>query len=131
MAILGFDYGLARIGVAIAQNGEITPLLTLDATSDFWPEIIILCDKYDPQKLVVGLPRNLEGNDTKQTKLARQFARHLELKSHLPVDLQDEALSSVEAQKRLDPNLSLPKQKRQLDQIAAVIILEDYLREQA
>ncbi len=126
MTIMGFDYGFARIGVALAINGESKPLITIN-TPDFWdklPELILL---HQPTKMVVGLPRNLSGESTKQTIAAKKFGQELQQKTDLTVDWQDEAMSTQRALDRLGKNATISERKKMLDQIAAQIILEDYL----
>ena len=78
--------------------------------------------------VVVGLPRRLDGTPTDLTPRVQQFARDLGLTTQLPVVLQDERLTSVEAESRLaerEKNWRARKQK--LDAAAAAIILQDYL----
>ncbi len=125
--ILGFDFGLKRTGVAIARDGTVEPLLTLDADA-LESNINNLIDKYHPSELVVGIPRNLEGEDTAQTKLARGFGEQLAKNTGLPIRFQDEALSSERALQRIGENTPISTRKKLLDQISAQIILEDYLK---
>jgi len=125
--VLGFDYGEARIGVAIARKGSVEPLITLDAT-DPWPDIASLMIEHTPLQLVVGLPRNLDGHITAQTKIAQSFADSLAQLTQLPVAMQDEAMSSQRALERIGKNTPIKQRKKILDQVAAQIILEDYLQ---
>jgi putative transcription antitermination factor YqgF len=85
--------------------------------------------QYSPNLLVVGWPRGLDGQHTQQTHLAEEFADELGSRYDKRVIMQDEVLSSEEAQKRIDPKLPIRKQREKIDAIAAQIILEDYLRE--
>ncbi len=126
--ILAFDYGGARIGVAICQANQAhaEPLTTVDASADIWPQIFHLVSHYKPDILVVGWPRNLEGERTAQSHLVEEFADILRARTGLPVSLHDEALSTQLANERINPKLPLRKQKELRDQIAAQIILEDY-----
>lgn len=126
MTLLSFDYGTTRIGVAVSKNGQTQPLVTLSA-KDPWPDIASLALEYQPKELVVGLPRNLNGEPTAQTKLALSFADSLAQLTQLPVSLQDEALSSQRALERIGKKTSIAQRKKILDQVAAQIILEDYL----
>ena len=126
--LLGFDFGQKRTGVAIAQDGTTSPLMTLDS-SNMEPDILELVAKYHPSKLVVGIPRSLDGEDTAQTKLARTYGEKLSSLTGLPIAYQDEALSSERALERLGTKSTIADRKKVLDQIAAQIILEDYLNE--
>ena len=125
-----FDYGSKRIGVAVAEVAQSPiPLTTVDASADVWSQIGHLLAKHQPSTLVVGWPRGLDGQHTAQTYLVEEFARQLGARYGTKVSLQDEALSSEEAQKRLDPKLTVRKQRERIDAVAAQVILEDYLRE--
>lgn len=126
--ILAFDFGLQRIGVAIAESGNVKPLLTIK-TSEFKSELDKLINKYNPDKLVVGLPRNLDGNDTFQTTKVRQFAKELENQTQLEVVLQDELLSTERADSEINKKQNLRQRKAVIDKLSAKIILEDFLKE--
>ena len=79
-------------------------------------------------RIVVGLPRRLNGDDTDQTPAVRQFAAFLSDLTGLPVDTQDERLTSVEAESRLAIRESdWRKRKKLVDAEAASIFLQDYL----
>lgn len=83
---------------------------------------------------LVGLPLNMRGNEGDMAEFVRTFARKLEEGTGLPVQFQDERLTSVEAESRLqERGLSLErmlkeKRKGAVDRLAAIILLEDYLR---
>ena len=131
MSILAFDFGSKRIGVAqsAAHSSQAEPLTTLDGEADVWGQVRHLVEKYQPDLMVVGWPRGLDGQHTAQTALAEEFAHTLEQRFSKRVVLQDEVLTSEEAGRRISPKLPLRKQREVLDAIAAQIILEDYLRE--
>lgn len=129
-SILAFDYGSKRIGVAACfVVGKPLPLTTVDATSDVWSAIGHLVRKHSPRIVVVGWPRGLDGQHTQQTIKAEQFAEEIHRRFGVEVKLQDEVLTSEEAEKRIDPKLPIKKRREQIDMIAAQIILEDYLGE--
>lgn len=125
--ILGFDFGQKRTGVAIAIDSDIQPLVTLDVQS-IQEDVLELVRKHQPDELVVGIPRNLDGEDTDQTRLARDFGQQLAKLTSLDVKYQDEALSSERALERIGSNTSISERKKILDQVSAQIILEDYLK---
>jgi putative Holliday junction resolvase len=128
--ILAFDYGEARIGVAIkpANQAEVEPVLTLDNDQSIERGINDLVDLHNPGLIVVGWPRNLEGEKTAQTEKAERFASELEQRYNIKVELQDEALSTEQAESRIPANLR-SKRREFIDQYAACIILENYLQE--
>ncbi len=125
--ILGFDYGKVRIGVAranlIARLPE--PLETIDTKSGLWIRIDQLIAQHRPLRLIVGLPRNMEGRETAQSKEVRDFASQLSTKTGHEVVFQDESLTSIEAEKSLGARGSF--KKGDVDMFAAAAILDDYL----
>jgi putative Holliday junction resolvase len=125
--LLGFDFGQKRTGVAIAVDDDIQPLVTLQ-TQSIQEDVLELVRKHQPDKLVVGIPRNLDGEDTEQTRLARDFGQRLAKLTSLDVKYQDEALSSERALERIGSNTNISERKKILDQVSAQIILEDYLK---
>jgi len=140
--VVGLDIGDKRIGVAISDLtrtlarpvGVLRPSgLDVDALDVVAHEIARLAAEDDGVSgIVVGLPRRLDGSPTDMTPRVEQFARRLESKTSLPVALQDERLSSWEAESRLalrDKNWRSRKAK--LDAAAAAVILQDYLDSRA
>ena len=127
--ILAVDYGHKRVGLAISRKeADIArPYATLSTVGVIEKISEILIEEAI-DKVVVGLPRNLDGDDTQQTAEARQFAQELKSSIGLPVIMQDEAGTSVQAKERLQAR-GKKYQKEDIDQEAAVIILEDYLNE--
>lgn len=137
MRVLGVDFGGKRIGLALSDATAMlaSPWQTLPggpplvAAARLAPVIAELAADADGlQAIVVGLPRRLDGSDNDQTPLARAFAAELARGSGLPVILQDERLSSHEAELRLAVReRDWRKRKAKLDAAAAAIILQDYL----
>jgi putative Holliday junction resolvase len=128
-AVLGIDFGAKRVGLALAVAGSPPGRLTTLAADDgLMGELGRRISTHNVGTVVVGLPRNLDGNDTAQTATAREFAARLQAAyPGLTVELQDEALTTATARQRLaQQRLSNPQAL--LDQEAAAIILEDYLR---
>jgi putative Holliday junction resolvase len=130
--ILAFDFGLKRIGVALGERllGQARPLTTIDAAANDlrFAAISKLIAQWQPARLVVGLPKSLDGSEHAMTARARRFAHQLEGRYALPVTLIDERLSSVEAEARLGAaGLTWQARKGTVDAVAAQIILQDYL----
>lgn len=128
--ILALDYGDKRIGVAIKpkEQASADPLMSLKNDSDLHKFIQELVDLHSPSVIVVGWPRNLNAESTAQTKKAEQFASELQQRYNIKVELQDEALSTEQAQSRIPDRLK-PKSRELIDQYAACVILEDYLQQ--
>lgn len=136
--IVGFDVGQRRIGVAVSDASATLarPVGTLQvrgldagAVSAAAEQVARLAAEDDNiTMVVVGLPRRLDGSPNDMTAPVEAFARALEQQTQLPVTLQDERLTSHEAESRLavrEKNWRVRKQ--QLDAAAAAIILQDYL----
>ncbi len=134
---LGFDFGLKRIGVAVGQEltGTATALETLRVGSGGidWSAIARLIDEWRPQALIVGLPLNMDGSEHAMTVAARGFGQRLQGRFPAPVYYVDERLSSIEAAETLRREGEGRRLGRDdvLDGIAAMHILETWLREQA
>ncbi len=123
--VLGFDHGARRIGVAVGQTvtGTASALATLDARDGVprWDEVAALIDQWQPDLLVVGLPVHMDGTEHARTEAARRFARRLEGRFGLPVELVDERLSSWEAEYEGADN------GRGIDAGAARLLLQTWL----
>lgn len=128
-SILAFDYGDIRIGVAIKPANEATPqpLVTVPNSTQVWRVIQELLDLHQPDLIIIGRPRNLDGEETEQTKKAMRFAEDLAERYNNKVELQDEALTTEQAKNRI-PKALASKSRELIDQYAACVILEDYLK---
>lgn len=128
--LLGFDFGLQRIGVAVGQviTGTATALSTVKARDGQpdWNIISALMQTWEPDALVVGLPRHDDGTDADITASVRRFIRQLEGRYRLPVHTMDERLSSRAAREQLDNHDDLEAAKG-IDAVAARVILQDWL----
>jgi putative Holliday junction resolvase len=133
MRAIAFDVGRKRTGVAVSDaTGTLArPVTVLGPGAVDEAVALIVSLREEPDGLgavVVGWPRRLDGSDTGETPHVRAFAQAIEAATGLPVTLQDERLTSVEADERLaerEPDWRVRKQK--LDAAAAAIILQDYL----
>lgn len=129
--VLGFDYGRARLGVAVGQDltASARPLATVN-TGD-WNRIEQLIGEWRPALLVVGVARHADGSASDATTAALAFAEMLEQRSELPVHTIDERLSSHEAEQRLREAGGDPRRdKAAVDRWAAALILESWLQQE-
>jgi putative Holliday junction resolvase len=128
---LAFDYGDARIGVAVCDpDGILATPLDFLSTKDpsLKASIHLLCVEYEPKKLYVGLPLNLSGESSASTVKARAFADFLSTFAPCPVELIDERLTTSSAATSLSQTgLSAKDQRKKIDSQSAVIILESGL----
>jgi putative Holliday junction resolvase len=135
---LGIDLGERRIGLAISDPSGILarPLDVIAARGDQQVHEVVrligrLAEEEDGlSEVVLGLPRRLDGTPHAQTARALAFAGSLRARIPQPVALQDERLSSVEAESRLAlRDRDWRSRKKKLDAAAAAVILQDYLDE--
>lgn len=129
---LGVDFGERRIGLALSDpDGRMAlPLTTVERHSDrrAVAEIADLARSHGVAVLVVGEPRRLDGGAGDAADRARRFAAKLEKRARLPVVLVDEALTSVEAERRLAAaGHDAGERRRRVDQVAAQIVLQEAL----
>lgn len=129
--ILGFDFGLARIGVAVGETelGMAQPLSVITAGDDDarFAAIGKLVAEWQPAALVVGLPTHSDGTEHDMTARCRRFANQLNGRFRLPVELVDERLTSLEADSMLrEAGHGWKKRKQHLDAVAAQRILQTW-----
>ena len=138
LRIVGLDLGERRIGIAVSDaSGTLArpvgvllrPSSDDDAIRVVTDEIRRLMDEEDGiQSIVLGLPKRLDGTPNDMTRRVETFAHQLRQASGLPVVLQDERLSSREAESRLAlREKDWRARKKKLDAASAAIILQDYL----
>lgn len=132
---LGVDYGERRIGVAISDpSGLIAqPLPTLKRRLGKRPpigDLVKIVENNEVAGIVVGLPLDLQGDETDWTREVREFGSKLSARAAIPVDFIDERLTSVQAERAVR-SLGLKKTERErkerIDSAAAILILQTYL----
>lgn len=135
--VLGFDYGEARIGVALGELETRTTIaqsiIRAESTRERFAAIARLIDEWQPVALVVGRPCHLDGREHEMTARCARFANRLRGRFGLPVIEFDERLSSCAAEAALaDAGIHRwQARKEHLDAHAAQIILQDCLDEHA
>ena len=134
--ILAFDFGERYVGVAVGDTETriANPLLMFQAASGErrLAEVAALVREWRPERLLVGLPFAMDGREHDMTRRARRFARQLQSRFGLPVELADERLSSAAADEALrEMSGGGRKHKHATHALAASIILQGYLNESA
>lgn len=134
--LLGFDFGMKRIGVAVGQaiTCSASPLITLSAKQGKpdWLALTELIDTWRPDALVVGIPLNMDGSSQFITRAAQYFANQLEKRYPLTVYRMDERLTTVAARAEVfDAGGYKALKISQIDSVAAKLILEAWLLEHA
>lgn len=131
---MGLDVGSKTIGVAISDELGITAqgfkTIKRKAMEDDFRELDAIISQFQIEKIVVGLPKNMDGSLGKQAEFVLGWIEDLKNKIQLPVETWDERLSTVEATKTLlKADLSRKKRKGVIDKLAAVLILQGYLQQ--
>lgn len=126
LTVMAFDYGTRRIGVAIGNTliKSAQALKTVEESSEDMRFRVIeqLLKEWQPNRLVVGLPRHPDGAEHEMSAKARRFGNQLQGRFRLPVDWVDERYSSAVLE-------SDSKMRDNLDAQSAALILEQYFQE--
>lgn len=127
--ILGIDYGEKRIGLALSDPLLMiaSPYKTLPNNSDLLTDLKSIMDSENIKYVVVGWPKGMKGQITKQTEYVQAFVDLLKGEGII-VELVDERLTSVSAEKALrDQGIKTGHHKGLVDQTAAALILQQFL----
>ncbi len=133
MRTLGIDYGEARTGLAVCDENETvaTVIGTVhERDKDKLAErIATVCKEERIEKIVLGLPKNMDGTEGFRAEHTRLFAQKLQdLLPALPMEFYDERLSTVAASRfMMEANTKGKKKKAAIDALSAQIILQDYI----
>ncbi len=133
MIIVAVDLGQARTGLAVCDRGEVlaSPLAVIQERdrARLVERIAAAARERGAQRLVVGLPRNMDGSEGESAQKARETGAMLAEASGLPVDFRDERGTTITAHNYLNAtNTRGKKRKAVVDAVAATVILEDYLQ---
>ena len=129
--VVAFDLGDKRIGVAVSDpNGRLAlPRDTIARSGESWPWRVILeiVTEAEAVGVVVGDPLHMDGRVSERSRLSRAFAEELGKRTGLPVALQDERLTSVQAERSLREGRGGKRKPMDVDRSAALIILQAWL----
>ncbi|MCA9347819.1 Holliday junction resolvase RuvX [Candidatus Saccharibacteria bacterium] len=124
--VVCLDVGDRRIGVALASTIARLPAPLTTVDRDDIDGLVQLLKQQDASLVVIGLPRDINGRQTEQTVKTQNFAEALAKRINLPIVWQDESVTSIKAEERLQSR-GVDYTKADIDAESAVIILEDYL----
>ncbi len=132
MKYLGIDFGIKRVGLAVSdpQGKMAFPLKTIHRSSreKLFEELISIIEKERIQAIVLGLPRNPQGEKSLTCRQVLNFRQSLKRRINVPVFTVNEAFTSYEGQKILESRIKhAGRRDGQLDQVAATLILESFL----
>ncbi len=129
--VLGFDFGLSKIGVAIGQviTKTASPLTILKANKGTpnWHDIEKIIEEWGVDTLIVGLPLNMDNTEQPITKKARQFGAQLKQQFKLPVYFVDERLTTIAAKADMHNTIAGKKRFDHADGHSARLIVESWL----
>ena len=134
--VLGLDVGDRRIGLALSDSGGIlaSPLTIIEHTTELQDieAILKIAQAREAERIIVGLPRLMNGDIGPQAQKVQAFAETMRAHTQIPIEYRDERLTTVTAQ-RLKQETGSRNKKRiiRYDAMAAAVILQDYLEEQA
>ena len=132
MSVLGLDLGAKTLGVAISHTNIIAnPYKTIRYNNydSLLNEVLNIINKEKVEKIVLGLPKNMNNTSGEATLRSISFQEKLSKLVDIPIILVDERLSTIEAENILLTNdMSRKKRKSVIDSAAAMIILDTYLR---
>ncbi len=133
--ILALDLGAKRIGVAVSDELQMTArgvsVFTRETTEKLLAAVRKLIEDFDAVALVIGLPLNFDGTESTGATEARTIADYFSRNLSIPVYLQDERLTSREAEEILrERGFNQKEIKKLVDKEAAAIILRDFLEQQ-
>ncbi|MEA1958383.1 MAG: Holliday junction resolvase RuvX [Chloroflexota bacterium] len=132
MAILGLDVGGKRIGVALSTGLIAVPLTVIESAGgdEDFNRVLALADEYDAERIVVGLPRSMDGSIGSQAESVIEFSKGLAKRTDIPIDTCDERLTTVTAERLLrEGGARRGKRKANIDAMAASVILQAYIDE--
>ena len=135
MRVMGLDVGSKTVGVAIsdplgftAQGVEIIKI-NEEAKEFVFDRLGELVKEYPVDKFVVGLPKNMNNTEGPRVEASKAYGDKIKEIFNLPVDYQDERLTTVQAERMLveQADVSRDKRKKVIDKLAAQLILQNYL----
>ena len=129
---MAIDFGDKRVGIAISDElckiAQGHSVLDGEDQTTLIDRISQLIQKYDIKKIVLGLPRNMDGSYGFQSQKVLEFKELLSTKTEIPVELLDERLTTIQAIKIThQQGLKREKRKKLTDIISAALILENYI----
>jgi len=132
MKYIGLDIGSKTIGVASSHgklaSGTTTIRFKFNDLSTGLNKLLQIVDFSQCEKIIIGYPLHLSGNPSESSQRVDVFVKHFKELVNIPIEIVDERYSTLEASKLLgELNINQKKQRKVIDQIAAVMILQRYL----
>lgn len=132
MKIMSVDYGDARTGIAFCDKNEILATAFATINESYQPKLIEktkeIISSQNPEMIVIGLPRNMDGSYGFRCEKCKQLGEELKKEIDIPVEYEDERLTTVIAHDILsNNNVKGKKRKANVDAVSAVVILQSFI----
>lgn len=135
MRVMGLDVGSKTVGVAVSDpmgwTAQGVEIIAIDEEAGEFgiDRLKELVQMYEPEKIVIGLPKNMDNSLGFRAEASQAYGRLVEEQLQLPVEYIDERLTTVQAERMLikEGNVSRKKRKKVIDKLAAVLLLQNYL----
>lgn len=132
MKIMSIDYGDARTGIAFCDIGETLASSYCVIDESYTPKLVLkildIAHKEKPEKIVIGLPRNMDGTYGFRADKCKELGGLISQKCDIEIDYEDERLTTVIAHDILSSNnVRGKKRKKLVDAVSAAVILQDYI----
>lgn len=133
MKIMAVDYGDVRTGLAVCDRTEFlaSPIGVIEERNmtELVMKVLFMAEQYMVEEIIVGLPKNMDGTEGDRALKCRQFGDMLMNVTELPIKMWDERRTTITAHNVLnETNVRGKKRKAVVDEVAATIILESYLK---
>ncbi len=132
--VMGIDFGMRHIGVALSDELRVIAkgfeTINWNGVDDTWAlnRIVEIINEKNVKEIVLGQPRRTDGGESESERKANAFADKLRELTDIPIHLRDERFTTVIASRYLhEANMNAKKQKKVIDQVAAEIILQEFL----
>lgn len=135
MRILGLDVGSKTVGVAVSDlmgwTAQGLEIIAINEEEDEYglDRLAEIIQENEVHRVVIGLPKNMNNTEGPRAEASRHYGALVTERFDLPVDYQDERLTTVQAERMLieRADISRKKRKKVIDKVAAVLILQNYL----
>lgn len=132
MKIMSIDYGDARTGIAFCDKTETLASSYTVIEETYAPKLVdkisSIIESEQPEKIVIGLPRNMDGTYGIRADKCKELGKLISQTTDIPVDFEDERLTTVIAHDILSSNnVRGKKRKKIVDAVSAVVILQNYI----
>jgi len=131
--LVALDVGERRVGVAVSDELWLvaSPVESVDMKRDGMDRLVALIERYDPERIVIGLPIGMSGREGPQAAATRAFAQQLRDRIDRPIVFWDERLTTFMAdQSLIEAGHRRARRKQHVDAVAAALILQSYLDSQ-